>query len=93
MDVEKTPVNEISDALEAATDDEVFAMMKSLEELTDNSRPAPSSEIFAKIALVETDIEHRYPGQLMAPYKTWKLEKLLVYNDRPLQRCWKQQKP
>ncbi|WP_328703251.1 hypothetical protein [Agrobacterium larrymoorei] len=47
--------------------------MKKLEEASESIRPEDrdDSDVFARIAMVETAIEDRFPGQLMAPYKDW----------------------
>ncbi|MGQ8630235.1 hypothetical protein ACUTJJ_01975 [Agrobacterium sp. DKPNP3] len=64
---------EFADRLAAMTDEEVFGLMKTLEEASEGVRPEDrdDSDVFAQIALVETAIEERFPGQLMAPYKDW----------------------
>ena len=61
------------DRLGAMTDEELFGLMQNLE---DESEDIPAdardtSDVFAKIAFVETAIEDRFPGQLLAPYKEW----------------------
>ncbi|WP_025591114.1 hypothetical protein [Agrobacterium tumefaciens] len=64
---------EFADRLAAMTDEEVFGLMKKLEEASESIRPEDrgDSDVFAQIAMVETAIEDRFPGQLMAPYKDW----------------------
>ncbi|WP_223565126.1 hypothetical protein [Agrobacterium tumefaciens] len=64
---------EFADRLAAMTDEEVFGLMEELEEASETIRPEDrdDSDVFAQIALVETAIEDRFPGQLMAPYKDW----------------------
>lgn len=64
---------EFADRLAAMTDEEVFGLMEELEEASESIRPEDRdhSDVFAQIALVETAIEDRFPGQLMAPYKDW----------------------
>ena len=64
---------EFADRLAAMTDEEVFGLMEKLEEASESIRPEDrdDSDVFAQIALVETAIEDRFPGQLMAPYKDW----------------------
>lgn len=59
--------------LAAMSDDELFETMQGLEEESEDIRPdeRDSSDVFARIALVETAIEDRFPGQLLAPYKDW----------------------
>ncbi|NEI72502.1 hypothetical protein GR212_23330 [Rhizobium lusitanum] len=61
------------DDLSMMPDDELFALMQTLEgESEDVAVEArETSDIFARIALVETAIEDRFPGQLLAPYKEW----------------------
>jgi hypothetical protein len=55
------------------SDDELFETMQRFEEESENIRPdeREGSDVFAKIVLVETEIEDRFPGQLLAPYKDW----------------------
>lgn len=64
---------EFADRLAAMTDEEMFGLMEELEEASETIRPEDrdDSDVFAQIALVETAIEDRFPGQLMAPYKDW----------------------
>jgi len=58
-------------ALNAMTDDEVFAEMAKLER--ESEKPSNDRvEILARIALIEKVIEQRFPGQLLAPYRDWK---------------------
>lgn len=64
---------EFADRLAAMTDEELFELMKTLEDVSEDV-PAEArdiSEVFARIAMVETYIEERFPGQLLAPYKDW----------------------
>ena len=62
-----------ADRLAKMSDDELFETMQGLEEESQDIRSdeRDSSDVFAKIALVETAIEGRFPGQLLAPYKDW----------------------
>ncbi len=62
-----------ADRISEMSDDELFETMQGLEEESEDIRPdeRDSSDVFAKIALVETAIEDRFPGQLLAPYKDW----------------------
>nr|WP_276553813.1 hypothetical protein [Shinella kummerowiae] len=55
------------------SEDELFETMRGLEEESESIPPdeRDGSDVFAKIALVETAIEDRFPGQLLAPYKDW----------------------
>ncbi|KOF17651.1 hypothetical protein AC244_16595 [Ensifer adhaerens] len=64
---------DFSDRLAAMSNDELFAIMQKLEEESADipSEKRDASDVFAKIALVETAIEDRFPGQLLAPYKDW----------------------
>jgi len=64
---------EFADRLSAMTDDELFESMKKLEDESEGvpSDQRDSSDVFARIAMVETVIEDRFPGQLLAPYKDW----------------------
>ncbi len=47
--------------------------MQGLEDESEDIPPdeRDGSDVFAKIALVETAIEDRFPGQFLAPYKDW----------------------
>lgn len=64
---------DFADDLSATTDEELFALMQKLEHESENisSGERDTSDVFAKIAMVETAIEERFPGQLLAPYKEW----------------------
>jgi len=64
---------DFADRLAEMSDDELFETMQELEKKSDDIRPdeRDSSDVFAKIALVETVIEDRFRGQLLAPYKNW----------------------
>ncbi|MCM2474370.1 hypothetical protein HGO38_12880 [Rhizobium sp. CG5] len=55
------------------SDEELFAVMQTLEGESEEISPADrdNSDVFARIAMVETEIERRFPGQLMTPYKNW----------------------
>ncbi|MFF0924373.1 hypothetical protein ACFYE8_32710 [Rhizobium leguminosarum] len=55
------------------TGDRLFILMQDLEgESGDIEVEARrTSDVFPKIALVETAIEDRFPGQLLASYKEW----------------------
>lgn len=65
---------DFADGLAAMSDDELFETMQWLEEESEDIRAdeRDSSDVFAKIALVETAIDDRFPGQLLAPYKDWR---------------------
>ncbi len=64
---------DFADRLAAMSDDEMFETMQRLEDESEDIRPdkREGSDVFAKIALVETAIEDRFPCQLLAPYKDW----------------------
>lgn len=66
-------VQAFTDRLAAMTEDELFGTMDELERTSAAVPPAKrdDSDVFAKIALVETAIEDRFPGELLAPYKDW----------------------
>ncbi|WP_208245430.1 hypothetical protein WGT02_34545 (plasmid) [Rhizobium sp. T1470] len=62
-----------ADRLSAMTDDEVFLRMQDLEKQSEALSRARMDldDILAFIALVETEIERRFPGQALQPYKEW----------------------
>ncbi|MGO4135918.1 hypothetical protein ACEQ6A_15300 [Rhizobium brockwellii] len=64
---------EFADHLASMTDEELFMLMQDLEGESDDIavEARGTSDVFVKIALVETAIEDRFPGQLLAPYKEW----------------------
>lgn len=66
-------VKAFTDRLAAMTEDELFETMDELERASAAIRPEERdrSDVFARIALVETAIEDRFPGQLLAAYKDW----------------------
>lgn len=65
---------EFADYLAAMTDEELFILMQDLEGESDDIavEARGTSDVFAKIALVETAVEDRFPGQLLAPYREWR---------------------
>ncbi|KAA0693384.1 hypothetical protein DTW90_26570 [Neorhizobium sp. P12A] len=71
---------DFADDLAAMTDDELFALMQTLEQESENVavEAGETSDVFARIALVETAIEDRFPGQLLAPYKEWQQRRTTV---------------
>lgn len=71
---------EFADNLAAMTDDELFRLMQDLEKESDDVaiEARETSDAFAKIALVETAIGDRFPGQLLAPYKEWRQRRTTV---------------
>lgn len=66
-------VQAFTDRLAKMTEDELFETMHELEQASAKIPPEErdGSDVFAKIALVETAIEDRFTGQLLAPYKDW----------------------
>jgi hypothetical protein len=71
---------EFADDLAVMTDEELFALMQTLEDESEDivAEARQTSDVFAKIALVETAIEDRFPGQLVAPYKEWQQRRTTV---------------
>ncbi|MBW9064308.1 hypothetical protein JNB71_13355 [Rhizobium herbae] len=77
-DLLNDPVSDLASRLEAMTDDEVFTAMSTLEAVSEGTESADQAEIVARIALIEVEIERRFPGQLLAPYCDWKKRNLLM---------------
>lgn len=80
MNVEEILRQDVSDfasRLEAMTTDEVFITMRVLEK---NSEDGVShrDDVLSRIALVEDEIERRFPGQKLAPYRDWKHDQPLL---------------
>jgi hypothetical protein len=71
------PVADIASRLEAMTDDEVFTAMRTLEAVSEGAESAGRDETLARIAIIEAEIERRFPGQLLAPYRDWKKSQFL----------------
>lgn len=71
---------DFADDLAAMPDEELFALMRTLEDESEDIVPQAreTTDVFAKIALVETAIEDRFPGQLLAPYKEWQQRRTTV---------------
>jgi hypothetical protein len=69
MDEDREDPAELQTALSSMTDDEVFLAMKRFERASE--RDADPAYALAMIGLVETEIERRFPGQALAPYKVW----------------------
>lgn len=70
-------VADLASQLEVMTEDEVFAAMRTLEmQSEDNS--SDQAEVLSRIALVEEELERRFPGQVLAPYRNWKKERSLL---------------
>ncbi|MBB3318295.1 uncharacterized small protein (DUF1192 family) [Rhizobium sp. BK181] len=55
---------------------ELYQTMELLEVMSEAPKRGDVDEILARIALTETEIERRQPGQLMRPYLDWKVSKL-----------------
>ncbi|QKK27139.1 hypothetical protein [Rhizobium hidalgonense] len=72
------PVEDLASRLEAMTDDEVFATMSELERASEAAGDDAAEEILPRIALTESEIERRYPGELLAPYRNWKQRQTLL---------------
>jgi hypothetical protein len=69
-------IPDFASRLEAMTVDEVFDAMSLLEQHSEDD-VSDRDETLSRIALVEEEIERRFPGQKLAPYRDWK-------QDRPL---------
>ena len=71
---------EFADDLATMTDEELFALMQTLEQQSEDVavEARETSDVFARIALVETAIEDRFPGQLLAPYKDWQQRRTTI---------------
>lgn len=68
------PVEDFASRLEAMTDDELFVTMSKLERASIED----AEDTLPRIALTETEIERRYPGELLAPYRNWKKKQPLL---------------
>jgi hypothetical protein len=64
------PTTDFAFGLETMTDDEVFTVMAALESASGGDFH-DRDEVLVRIALVEEEIETRFPGQLLAPYRNW----------------------
>lgn len=62
-------------ALATMTDDEVFEAMSQLEGMSEQKEEDETALAF--IQLAETEIERRFPGQALSPYKAWQRRKIL----------------
>ena len=77
MQINENPASYAAN-LSVMTDDEIFSEMQALEqqsEVSAKDRGPELEAILGQIALVEQEIEQRFPGQALAPYKLWKREK------------------
>jgi hypothetical protein len=69
-------IRTFASSLETLTEDELFAAMAYLEEASEQEGETKGTDVLARIELVETEIEQRFPGQLLTPYKRWKTDHL-----------------
>ncbi|NTA13548.1 hypothetical protein [Agrobacterium tumefaciens] len=69
-----TQETDLADFFHVATDDELFHKMRELEV---KSEKDGLGEVAALVELTATEIENRFPGQLLAPYVRWKHDRLL----------------
>ncbi|MDR6821042.1 hypothetical protein J2X76_006242 [Neorhizobium sp. 2083] len=77
VELTREPVADMAPRLEAMTVDEVFAMMDALEKESEHTDRAAQDEVLARIALIQDEIDRRFPGQRLAPYQDWKKSQLL----------------
>ncbi|WP_446737854.1 hypothetical protein [Rhizobium sp. CFBP 8752] len=70
-DVLNEDVSDFATRLEAMTSDEVFAAMSLLEKHSEDNA-SDREETLSRITLVEEEIERRFPGQMLTPYRDWK---------------------
>lgn len=63
-----------ADVLSAMAEEELYEAMRDLETKSEELSRAgqDTSDVLARIAQVETEIETRFPGQKLAPYMNWK---------------------
>lgn len=66
------PTTDLDLRLTAMTDDEVFSAMAILERASEKAENEERDEVLSRIALVEGEIERRFPGEVLAPYRDWK---------------------
>ena len=71
VEILRQDVSDFASRLEAMTIDEVFNAMSVLEKHSED-RLSQRDEVLARIALVEEEIERRFPGQKLTPYRDWK---------------------
>ena len=69
----KMDIDEFATEIEKMSDEDVFELMAALEQASEADGNRTDTDIVARIALVETEIESRFPGQLLAPFRNWKL--------------------
>lgn len=76
-DILNEDVSGFATRLEAMTSDEVFVAMSLLEKHSEDDASA-REDTLSRITLVEEEIERRFPGQLLTPYRDWKKEQPLL---------------
>jgi hypothetical protein len=76
-DILDEDVSDFATRLEAMTSDEVFSTMSLLEKHSEDD-VSDREETLARITLVEEEIERRFPGQMLTPYREWKKEQPLL---------------
>lgn len=74
-DILNESVSDFATRLEAMTSDEVFAAMSALENRSEDDA-GDREETLSRITLVEEEIERRFPGQMLTPYRDWKKSSL-----------------
>jgi len=77
VDLTQETVGDLATRLGPMTIDEVFAAMDALEKQSGQTNGARQDEVLARIALIQDEIERRFPGQRLAPYQDWKKSQLL----------------
>ncbi|SDA92882.1 hypothetical protein [Sinorhizobium sp. NFACC03] len=71
-DYKNIPIADLAGRLETMTQDEVFSVMTDLEAASESAEGTEREEVMARIALTEEEIQKRFPGQLLVPYREWK---------------------
>ena len=69
-----TDETDLAEFFRVATDDELFQKMRELEI---RSEEEGLDGVAAQEELTASEIENRFPGQALAPYKRWKQEQFL----------------
>ena len=67
----KMAIDEFAAEIAKMGDEDLFELMTALEDASEAEGDRTDTDIVARIALVETEIEGRFPGQLLAPFKEW----------------------
>ena len=76
-DILNEDVSDFATRLEAMTSDEVFGVMSALDARSEDDA-SDREETLSRITLVEEEIERRFPGQMLTPYRDWKKEQPLM---------------